>query len=74
MDSTEMEEWPDELAELVDHVESAIEEINSAVVAASDLDFAEVALWLEWLGDELEDLLANVSHISLMSEPTADAE
>ena len=55
-----MEEQPDKLTALLGHVESAIEEINLAAVAATDLDYAETALWLEWLGEELEDLIRNV--------------
>jgi hypothetical protein len=55
-----MEEQPDKLTVLLGHVESAIEEINLAAVAATDLDYTETALWLEWLGEELEDLIRNV--------------
>jgi hypothetical protein len=55
-----MEELPDELEALVNHVESAIDEINSAVIAANHLELAEIAPWLEWLGEELGDLLFNL--------------
>ncbi len=55
-----MEKWPDELIALVNHVESAIEEINCAVILANELEFVEIAPWLEWIGEELEDILTNV--------------
>jgi hypothetical protein len=55
-----MDESPDELTALVNHIEMAMDEINSAVIAARELEYEEVAPWLEWLGDELEDLLNNV--------------
>lgn len=55
-----MEAQPDKLTALWGHVETAIEEVNLAVVAANDVEYSEAALWLEWLGQELEDLLLNV--------------
>ena len=57
-----MKEWPEELDALVEHIESAIDEINGAVVEANELEYAEIAVWLEWLGEELEDLRLNVLH------------
>jgi hypothetical protein len=62
-----MNESPEDVATLVDNVESAIEDINSAVIAASELDYAEIALWLEWIAEELDDLLRNIVQL-----PTAD--
>jgi len=53
-------ELPDDPTALVNHIESAIEEINKAVVTASDLEYLEVALWLEWIAEELGDMLLNV--------------
>jgi hypothetical protein len=47
-----MEEQPDKLTALWGHVETAIEEVNLAVVAVNDVEYAEAALWLEWLGQE----------------------
>jgi hypothetical protein len=55
-----MEERPDRLTDLLEHVESAIDEINRAAVAANDVAYYEAALWLEWIGEELEDLVRNV--------------
>jgi hypothetical protein len=55
-----MKEWSDESAELANYIESAIEEICSAATTANDLGNEEIALWLEWIGEELEDMLRNV--------------
>jgi hypothetical protein len=55
-----MEAEPGQTDVLVNHVESAIEEINSAVVAASELGLTEVEPWLEWISEELGDLLLNL--------------
>jgi hypothetical protein len=63
-----MNEPPGDLTELVDHIEAAIEAINNAVVAAGDLEYAEAALWLEWIAEELGDLLSNVMHVPPMDE------
>ena len=38
----------------------AIEDINSAAVAATELEYEEIAPWLEWLGEELDAMLRNV--------------
>ncbi len=54
-----MEAQRGEMDALVNHVESAIEEINSAVVAASELGFTDIGPWLEWISEELGDLLLN---------------
>ena len=54
-----MEAQPGEMDALVNHVESAIEEINSAVVAASELGLTDIGPWLEWISEELGDLLLN---------------
>ena len=55
-----MEAQPGQMDALVNHVESAIEEINSAVVASSELGFTEIEPWLEWISEELGDLLLNL--------------
>lgn len=55
-----MEEKPGDFDALVNHVESAIDEINSAAVAANELGLAEIAPWLEWLGEELQDVARSV--------------
>lgn len=55
-----MNEWSDELTALVNHIESAIDDVNNAAIAAIELEYEEVAPWLEWIAEELEDLLLNV--------------
>ncbi len=62
-----MEEPSDELNALKNYIESALEEINSAAVAANEMGYAEIAPWLEWIGEELGDLLLNV-----LREPSID--
>jgi hypothetical protein len=61
-------ELPNDLTALVSYIESAIEDINQAVVAASDLENLEIALWLEWIAEELGDMLLNVMQSSPMEQ------
>jgi hypothetical protein len=55
-----MNDPSDEQEALVNSIESAIEDINNAAVVAAELQYDEIASWLEWLGEELEDMLFNV--------------
>jgi hypothetical protein len=48
------------LSALMHHIESAIDEINNAALAAGDLEYSEAEVWLEWIAEELGNLLFNV--------------
>ena len=56
---------PDNLAALLNHIESAMEELNQAAISADDLNLEEIGPWLEWIGEELDDLLRNVLSVQL---------
>jgi hypothetical protein len=47
-------------AAIIEPIESSIEEINNAAVLASELGNSEIAVWLEWLSEELDELLINI--------------
>jgi hypothetical protein len=47
-------------AAIIEPIESSIEEINNAAVLASQLEDTEIAVWLEWLSEELDELLINI--------------
>jgi hypothetical protein len=64
-----MSEWSPELTAMVNSIENAMDEINSAAARAEELDYAEFGAWLEWLSEELQDLLLNVLQAS---EPDVD--
>ena len=59
-----MSEWSPELTAMVNSIENAMDEINSAAARAEELDYAEFGVWLEWLSEELQDLLSNVLQAS----------
>jgi hypothetical protein len=54
-----MDEWPDELDDLANYLESAIEEVHNAAVAADGLDM-DIAQELFRIEQELEGLLVTV--------------
>lgn len=51
-----MEAWPDELDDLVDHIEIAIEEVHNAAITADELDM-DIFRELSRIKQELEGLL-----------------